>query len=186
MRNIISLLLILVICTSADVTVSGIKFTEKFTYQTDTFILNGAGVREKFYIDLYVLGLYLKSKSNDVDKILRSNEPQLFKMVCVSGLITSEKFNTAMVNAFFNATDGHPEVYEDEIERLKKAFSGTWNENDEFIIYYTPEKGLELCKNGKLMDVINSGMGFKTAIMKVWLGPESVSESLKEQILGND
>tara|TARA_B110000211_G_C14068879_1_gene548998 strand:+ start:1571 stop:2131 length:561 start_codon:yes stop_codon:yes gene_type:complete len=186
MRKIISLFLVLVVCTSADVTISDIKFTEKYTYESDTFILNGAGVREKYYIDLYVLGLYLKSKSSDVDKILNANEPQLFKLVCVSGLITSEKFNNAMVNAFYNATDGHPEVYADEIERLKKAFSGTWNENDEFIIYYTPERGLELYKNSKLMDTINSGMGFKSAIMKVWLGPESVSESLKEQILGND
>ena len=186
MTKYISILLLLVVLTSADVTVSDVKFTEELKYNNDDFVLNGAGIREKYYIDLYVLGLYLKNKSKDVNKILNANEPQLFRLVCVSSLITSEKFNNAMENAFYDATDGHPEVYADEIRRLKIAFSGTWNVNDEFIIYYTPEKGLQLHKNNKLMDTFTSGIGFKSAIMKVWLGPQSVSESLKDQVLGND
>lgn len=186
MLKFISTILVIMVLTSSDVTISDIKFTDKYSYSSDEFVLNGAGIREKYYLDLYVLGLYLKNKTNDVNKILNANEPQLFRLVCVSNLITAEKFNNAMETAFFAATDGHPEVYDDEIRRLKIAFSGTWNVNDEFIIYYTPEKGLQLHKNNKLMDVFTSGLGFKTAIMKVWLGPESVSESLKDQILGND
>ena len=178
--------MLLVVLTSSDVTVSDVKFKEKFRYKNNNFVLNGVGIREKYYIDLYVLGLYLKNKSKDVNKILNANEPQLFRLVCVSSLITPEKFNIAMENAFYNATNGHPEVYADEIRRLKIAFSGTWHENDEFIIYYTPKKGLQLHKNNKLLDTFTSGIGFKTAIMKVWLGPQSVSESLKQQILGND
>ena len=186
MIKYISILLLLVVLTSSDVTVSDVKFTERFHYKNNNFVLNGVGIREKYYIDLYVLGLYLKNKSKDVNKILNANEPQLFRLVCVSSLITPEKFNIAMENAFYNATNGHPEVYADEIRRLKIAFSGTWLENDEFIIYYTPKIGLQLHKNNKLLDTFTSGIGFKTAIMKVWLGPQSVSESLKQQILGND
>jgi len=186
MRKFFSLFLIVLICSSSNITVSDVKFIHHYTFKKNKFVLNGAGVREKYYIDLYVLGLYLKSKTIDVNKILSANEPQLFRLVCVSSLITDEKFNEAMVNAFYNATDGHPEVYADEVERLKKAFSGEWNVDDEFIIHYTPEHGLELYKNKILMDVINSGLKFKIAIMKVWLGPESVSESLKNQLLGTD
>tara|TARA_B100000795_G_C22805389_1_gene444508 strand:+ start:3264 stop:3824 length:561 start_codon:yes stop_codon:yes gene_type:complete len=186
MRRLLPFFLIIIIFTTSWVVISDVKFTGEYTFSKDKFILNGAGVREKYYIDLYVLGLYLKTKTTDVNKILNTDEPQLFRLVCVSGLITDEKFNEAMVNAFYDATDGHPEIYSDEISRLKKAFSGEWRENDEFIIYYTPKKGLGLYKNNVLMDTINSGLLFKIAIMKVWLGPESVSESLKNQILGND
>lgn len=186
MRQFFSLFLIVLICTSSDVTISDVKFTEKYAFKGSKFVLNGAGVREKYYIDLYVLGLYVQKKTTDVDKILNANETQLFRLVCVSSLITDEKFNEAMVNAFYDATDGHPEQYATEIERLKKAFSGEWNENDEFTIYYTAKNGLELYKNNVLKDTINSGIKFKSTVMKIWLGPESVSESLKNQLLGVD
>lgn len=186
MRKLLSLILIAIVCTSADVTVSDVPFREEISFKGTNFILNGAGIREKYYIDLYVMGLYLKAKSNDADFIMKQNAPQLIRMVCVSNLITPEKFNEAIVEGFHKATNGKPEPFKKEIDQLKSSFSDVWKVNDEFVIYYTPIGGLEIYKNSRLKTVIECKGDFKATLMKIWLGPESVSEDLKQEILGND
>lgn len=186
MRKYFSLFLIAILCMSSDITVSDIKFTSTTTFHGEKFILNGAGVRDKYYIDLYVLGLYLKKKESDANKVLDANEPQLFRLVCVSNLITAEKFNEAMEEGFSKATNGNPAQFKKEIQTLKNAFNGTWKIGDEFYIFYTPKKGLELYKNKVLKATINSGMKFKSTVMKIWLGEESVSDDLRDELLGND
>lgn len=186
MRKYISLFLVAVLCMSSDITVSDVKFTSKSSFHGESFILNGAGIREKYYIDLYVLGLYLKKKENSANKVLKANEPQMFRLVCVSDLITAEKFNEAMEEGFSKATNGNPSQFKKEIKTLKDAFSGVWKTGDEFVIFYTPKKGLELFKNKQLKATINSGMKFKSTVMKIWLGEESVSDDLRDELLGND
>ena len=39
----------------------------------ETLILNGLGLREKYWVDVYVAGLYLPSKMNDGDAIMKAN-----------------------------------------------------------------------------------------------------------------
>ena len=41
------------------------------TFDQTTLKLNGAGVREKFWIDLYAAGLYLNEKSSDAKSMVR-------------------------------------------------------------------------------------------------------------------
>ena len=49
--------------TSADVEVSDVLYKSEVTFNNEKFVLNGAGIREKFFLDLYTVGLYLKTKS---------------------------------------------------------------------------------------------------------------------------
>lgn len=42
--------------------VGGINMPDTLAAGTDTLILNGAGIRTKFFIKAYVTGLYLKKK----------------------------------------------------------------------------------------------------------------------------
>lgn len=185
MKKLFTLAFLLVFLCSADIEVSDIKFTEKLAYKGSNFILNGAGVKEQYYIDLYVLGLYLKKKSDNAEDILKSNKSQVMRLVCVSSLITSERFNEAMETGFYKATNGNPAPYKKEIDILKKAFGGTWSENDEFLICYNPTTGIQLYKNKELKATIKKGIEFKSLIMKIWLGPQCVSDDLKDSLLGN-
>jgi hypothetical protein len=59
--------LLMVIATSLTVnaqeTVSGVKVDAKLSIEGQSLVLNGAGTREKMWIDLYVGSLYLPKKS---------------------------------------------------------------------------------------------------------------------------
>ena len=64
MKNIIVLLVAVcaISVTSAQTKVGGVELPNSETFGTHKLVLNGAGVREKLWIDLYAGGLYLTKK----------------------------------------------------------------------------------------------------------------------------
>ncbi len=57
----LSILLLLPISTQA-VVVEGISLPETIQLESKTLQLNGAGIRTKFFMDIYVVGLYVAKK----------------------------------------------------------------------------------------------------------------------------
>lgn len=147
--------------------------------------LNGGGLREKLWIDLYVGGLYLTSKSDDAQAIIDADKPMAIYIEIVSTLITSEKMITAVDEGFVKSTKGKTNSFKSEIEDFKSAFSETIQENDTYKIVYQPNVGVTVAKNGKLLKTIK-GHDFKKALFGIWLCDEPADENLKEGMLGKD
>ena len=63
--KIITLLMVIAttLTVNAQETVSGVKVDAKLSLEGQSLVLNGAGTREKMWIDLYVGSLYLPKKS---------------------------------------------------------------------------------------------------------------------------
>jgi len=54
---------------SQDKKVGGITMPGKLMVDKQDLVLNGAGIREKYFVDMLVCGLYLKNKSKEELKI---------------------------------------------------------------------------------------------------------------------
>ena len=67
---------------SAQKKIDGVDFQEKTTINNSDVLLNGGGLREKYFtLDLYVGALYLKEKSSDADKIIMADEDMGIRIV---------------------------------------------------------------------------------------------------------
>jgi len=77
MKKLSFLLLIIISFTvNAQLTIDGITLPKKVSVGKTELILNGGGIREKYWIDLYVSGLYLKTNKNTAPL---KNEIEQFK-----------------------------------------------------------------------------------------------------------
>jgi hypothetical protein len=150
-----------------------------------TLILNGAGVREKLWWDLYVGGLYLTKKSQDDNSIINASEPMAVKMHIISSMITSDRMKEAIREGFDKSTDGNPEPIQDKIDQLINTFQEEIKVGDIFDLVYVPDNGVQAYKNGKLAATI-SGFDFKKALFGIWLSDDPVDKGLKEGMLGTD
>ena len=65
---------------NAQKTVSGVKLDEKLSLEGQSLVLNGAGTREKMWIDLYVGSLYLPKKSSSAKDIMDSKDAGAIKL----------------------------------------------------------------------------------------------------------
>lgn len=98
MKKLSTLLATLMLSSAAySLDIGGITMPESMSAQDTELQLNGAGIREKWFMDLYVGGLYLTAKQNDAESILKAAKPMAIRLHIISGMITSEKMTNATV-----------------------------------------------------------------------------------------
>jgi len=168
---------------SAQTKVGGVNLPNTETYQGQTLNLNGAGVREKLWIDLYAGGLYLAKKSSNASEIVSANEPMSIKLHIVSKLITSEKMMEAVSEGFESSTGGNTQAISSKIKKFQDFFMEEIKKNDVFDIVFIPDAGVTAYKNNKELGIIE-GMDFKKALFGIWLSNRPADDDLKEAMLG--
>ena len=147
-------------------------------------LLNGAGIRTKFIISVYQMGLYVQKKSKNATQLMNANEPMAIRLKIVSGFASAEKMKHAIKQGFHASTGGKTAAIEPQINQiLVKGFSSKINKGDIFDLAYTPAGGTKVVKNGKALTVIK-GLPFKRALFGIWLSSRPVQSSLKNELLG--
>lgn len=162
--------------------IGGVSIPESFTAGKDKLVLNGAGIREKYFIDLYVGGLYLKEKTSDASKILDANEPMAVKMHIISGMITNKKMEETVREGFKKSTGGNIAPYKEKIDQMIAAFKEEIKVGDIFDIVYTPAEGTSIYKNNVLKSQVK-GLDFKKVMFGIWLGKDPADDDLKDDML---
>lgn len=184
MKPLILCLMLCGITATADARdIAGTAVPETLAAGGVSLRLNGAGVRTKFFMDMYVGSLYLTHPRKDPGHIIRADEPMAIRLQIISGLITSEKMEAATREGFQNATGGAVAALRDEIERFIAVFREAIAKNDVYEMIYVPGDGTRIYKNGSLKTTI-SGLPFKQALFGIWLCEKPAQESLKQQMLG--
>ena len=162
--------------------VGDVTLPNSFTAGKDILALNGGGIREKFWMDMYVGGLYLTAKNKDAATIVSGNSSMAIKIHIVSSLISSSRMTDAVEEGFKKSTGNNTTPYKDKIEQFKKAFSDPIKVGDVFDIVYSAEK-ISIYKNNTLKTEIE-GFDFKKAVFGIWLGSNPADEDLKKGMLG--
>lgn len=168
---------------SAQTKVGGVNIPGQVTFEGEEMMLNGAGVREKLWIDMYAGGLYLQTKSNNAPEIVNADKPMAIKLHIVSKLITSNRMVDAVNEGFESATGGNTGAISSKIDTFKGFFLAEIKKNDVFDLVYIPSKGVTVYKNDKLSGTIE-GMDFKKALFGIWLSNRPADDDLKDAMLG--
>lgn len=145
--------------------------------------LNGAGVRSKFFMDIYSAGLYLPQQQKDAKAIVSADKPMALRLHITSGLLSGEKMVAATNEGFEKSTHGNTKPIQASIDKLINAFKADINPNDVFDLVYKPGVGVEVYKNGQLKTAAE-GLEFKKALFGIWLSDEPVQSDLKSGLLG--
>jgi hypothetical protein len=151
----------------------------------ETLVLNGAGYRSKFFMKMYLGGLYLKQESSDASAIVSADEPMLIKLHIVSGKITSDRMTDAINEGFEKSAGANLSSLKDEIDKFKSFFAEEIKVDDIFDIAYVPGEGVSVYKNETLSGTIE-GLDFKNAAFGIWLGDKPADKGLKKNMLGED
>lgn len=186
MRN----LLILFICfasfsfSNAQTKVGSATLPDTENFKDHSLILNGAGIREKFWIDLYAAGLYVDEKSTDAKNVLSKNEPMAIKLHIVSKLISSEKLIDAVKEGFDKSTNGNTEAIQPQIDKMLGFFSDEISKDDVFDLVYFPSEGAVVAyKNGEERGAVK-GEEFRKALFGIWLSDKAADGKLRKSLLG--
>ena len=165
--------------------VSGVFIDERITMEDGaTLALNGAGLREKFWVDVYVGSLYLPGPTRDIAEILSQPGPLRIQLDFIYKEVAREKLLESWREGFENNRQGEISASpQARIEQFYALFDSSALARDQYRFDYLPGAGTRISKNQQELGVI-PGEDFRNALVEIWLGNHPADKRLKKAMLG--
>jgi hypothetical protein len=160
---------------------AGAEFPDAVQVGGQALSLNGLGLREKYFVDIYVGGLYLMRPTHDAAAAIAAEEPKRIVMHFVYPELSREQMLTAFQDYFgrTNAT----QALQPQVAQFMAWIPGKVLKGDEFTYDYVPGQGTAVRFEGRPMGAI-AGAEFMHLLWGVFLGPEPPTAALKRGMLG--
>lgn len=164
--------------------VAGVKVDDQIKVGSNELVLNGAGLRTKVFVKVYVGALYVSQKANSPAALLDAPTPRRMTMRMLRD-IDSDTLYGALRDGL---RDNHGEAElaalqapTEQFAEIMKKVGGARN-GDTVAIDFTAE-GVGVSFNGEPRGKV-AGSAFAKALLKVWLGDNPVDSALKKALLG--
>ena len=178
----LALLLMVSVHSAASREVAGVLLPESVISGSEPLVLNGAGLRKKFFIKVYVGALYLPAKVTTVKQILDNPGGKRIVMSFLYKEVSAEKLVDGWNESFAgNSSANEMKSLQDRINQFNSLFT-TVHKGDEIWLDYLPGKGTEMRLNGTLKGSV-PGEDFSRALLKIWLGDKPADKNLKDAML---
>jgi hypothetical protein len=162
--------------------VAGVDVAETLSVDGKTLKLNGAGIRKKVVVKVYVGALYLENTSSSVDEILKTDQARVIKMTFVRD-VGKDK----ILDAYW---EGFEKNSKDELPKLKgpmdrfRAGLGDMKSGKQMTVTYVPGKGVTIAQqDGGSVTVSANARQLSDALMRVWIGDSPADSGLKAAML---
>jgi hypothetical protein len=165
--------------------VAGVKVEDKIRVGSSDLVLNGAGLRSKLFIKIYVGALYVGQKSTTPAAIYDSPLPRRMIMRLMRDLdaeTLSSALDDGLKSNLSPAELAETKTQADQLATIMKGI-GKAREGDTISIDFSLD-GVAVSLNGDVRGKV-AGAGFAKALLKVWLGDKPADASLKKALLGS-
>jgi len=181
MRLLATALALLLSGSALALEVADVKVPEAATVGGAPLVLNGAGLRKKLFIKVYVGALYLPQRSADAAAILGADAPWKVTMTFKRD-VDHEKIVGAFREGFEKNSPGELPQHLASLEAWEAILSDL-KEGQALAITYAPGEGTTLTAPDGRTAVV-PGQAFGAAILRNWLGPHPADDGLKSAMLG--
>ena len=153
--------------------------------QTDDGVvlhLNGAGIRSKFFFDIYIAELYMEHPSNVVGDVIGVQGRKRIVMHFLYDEVGKDKLIAGWDEGFADNSKA------DEVVKLQERidqFNGMFDDvkkGDTIVLDFVPGQGTRVTVAKQEKGVI-PGKDFNDALLRIWLGKNPVTKGLKEKLL---
>jgi Chalcone isomerase-like len=159
---------------------AGVTLPDSATVGGQSLVLNGLGLREKYYLDIYVGALYLPARSRDSASIIAQDVPKRVVMHFIYDDVPKDKITETM----YEGLSRYPE-YASLKPLLDQACAHAedMKKGQEMSFDYVPGQGTIVYVKGKKKAVI-PGQDFMKLVFSIYVGPHPANEALKKGMLG--
>ena len=148
-----------------------------------TLLLNGAGIRKKFFMDIYIGALYLESQTSEAKAILHGTGAASVMMHFLYSEVSKDKITDGWTDGLEkNTSHTKMQTLQESLTSFNKLFR-TVRKGDVIRIDYLPDNGTQVRINGEWRGTVE-GNDFFRSLLSVWLGEKPVTKSLRENMLG--
>jgi hypothetical protein len=163
-------------------TIADVNLENSVAVNNQTLVLNGGGIRKKFFIKVYVGGLYLPAKNKDATAIMAADAPRRMVMHFVYSVSKDQ-----MCEAWEEGLEANTPNASAEVKGAFKTLCTQMEaipKGNRLVLTYVPGTGTTVEINGKNKGVL-PGKPTADAILATWLGPKPApGDDFKNAVLG--
>lgn len=165
--------------------VAGIRIAPEARVGGTKLVLNGAGLRQKFMVDVYILGLYIPERTTVAEAVMDVAGTRRISLTFLRDVTAEALIDALHEGVRENASDT-------EFARLKAsadALAATMRplnvarKGDTVALDYLPGKGSQVIMNGQPVGLPIPGRELYRALLRIWLGHRPVDADLKRALL---
>ena len=147
--------------------------------------LNGFGIRDKMWINLYTQALYLENETDDAVKILNTNETIATRLFITSSMVSKKKLIQAIEDGVQKSYQGDISSIRERLDKFKSFFEKEITK-DGFLdfVYTASDEVTSVYVNEELVGEIK-GQDFRKMLFGIWLEENAVDKTLKKRLLGD-
>lgn len=163
--------------------ISGVMIQETLKSENgSTLHLNGAGIRTKFFMDIYIAELYMENPNSTAKEIVEAAGEKRLVMHILYKAIPQDKLIDGWNEGFANNSSKEQlSGLQELIEKFNKMFVDV-TKNQLIVFDFNPTVGTAVTVAGELKGVI-PGKEFNDALLRIWLGNKPVTKGLKKELL---
>jgi hypothetical protein len=165
--------------------VSGIKVDDKATVGGQELVLNGAGMRTRLFIKVYVGALYVPQKTDNIQGVIGRDQPRRMTLALQRDVGADQLLEALRAGLADNNSQADLDAVKPQVNQFATIFKsvGEAKAGQMIIIDYVPAEGTRIALDGAVKGTI-AGEAFNKALFRTWLGDKPVQESLKKALLG--
>jgi len=184
-QMLLALMLCLLSVPATALELAGAKLEDRAQVAERKLMLNGAGVRSVFILDLYVAALYLPEKQTSGAAVLADNGEKRIALHLLRD-IGADHLSGALSKAISaNHTQSELTTLDVSLKEFNAIFHALQElkKGDAITLDYLPASGTQIGVNGVLKGTIPDP-AFYRALLKIWLGDKPAQADLKQKLLG--
>jgi hypothetical protein len=168
--------------------VGGVKLDDKARIDAGgpELVLNGAGIRTRFVVKVYVAGLYLAEKKAAAADAIALAGPKRVSITMLRD-VGAQQFNEALVDGFrANNTAADVEKLKGALDELSAIMNalGEAKKGSVIALDFVPGTGTRVQVDGAPKGKPIAGEDFYRGLLRIWLGDKPVDADLKKGMLG--
>jgi len=161
--------------------VAGVNVSPTVVIHQKTLSLNGAGIRKKLFVKVYVGSLYTERKVTTPAQLLADPGEKLVRMNFVHSKVEKEKIIEAFAEGLRNNS---PEVARSaEAKMFLSWFTADFVAGDTVDISLSPDGTVAASHNGKALGTVRSPE-LVPGVLLIWFGEKPADAGLKKGMLG--
>jgi hypothetical protein len=161
--------------------VAGKNIVESTTVDGKTLRLNGAGIRKKFIIKVYIGALYTEAPASNLNAIISTDMPRKVEMTFLRS-VDKEKIMGAFKEGFENNSKDKAASLQGGLDKIAAALPAEIKEGQVLYYSYSAGKSTVGIQGGASATV--EGKDFGDALLKNYLGDKPADANLKQAMLG--
>jgi len=178
-----SSLLCVALPASSNTDIAGIHIADSYPLADHSLALNGAGIRSKFFFDIYIGVLYLDKPASNTREILANPGSKSMQMIMLYRKVDAKKIADGWLEGFEeNLPDEQMSKVATRLHQFGALFPAL-KKGDHVYMDYVPDQGTTVKVNNDTRGLIK-GADFYNALLQVWIGRHPADKDLKHGLLG--